>query len=206
MRSASATWVADQPEPKRIMAFTRSASRFSRSSACASRKSDNSVSGRVYLDTPLVYIFQRTTSSFYAKFSCAKSIQQLIEQKKCSQKPPVAGFEIEAWLVNDTMKPVPYNQAFLKTFNNPLATTELAQFNIELNNQPLALSNNALSQFHQELDNTWRAACQAAATINAKLLMIGTLPTLQQSDLTLSNTNPNKFLIKLTHPNPCLLA
>lgn len=121
-----------------------------------------------------------------------KSLGQLIIQRRCSQRPAVAGFEIEAWLVNDEMNPIACNQAFLKTFNNPLATTELAQFNIELNNQPLVLKNKVLSRFHQELDNTWQSACQAAARVNAHLLMIGTLPTLQQSDLTLSNMSPQK--------------
>jgi hypothetical protein len=139
------------------------------------------------------YFSQADFDAFYDHLDEeTKTLEQLIKQQLCSQKPPVAGFEIEAWLVNDEMNPMACNQAFLKTFNNPLATTELAQFNIELNNQPLALKNNALSRLHQELDNTWKSACQAATNINANLLMIGTLPTLQQSDLTLSNMSPLK--------------
>ncbi|HFD11128.1 MAG TPA: glutamate--cysteine ligase [Crenotrichaceae bacterium] len=136
---------------------------------------------------------QADFDAFYAHLeSETKSFSQQIAQGLCSHKLPVAGFEIEAWLVDDEMNPVALNQTFLQAFNNPLATTELAQFNIELNNQPVELKDKALSKLHAELDTTWASASQTANTLNAKLLMIGTLPTLRQSDLTLANMSPLK--------------
>lgn len=121
-----------------------------------------------------------------------ESLNQLIKQGLCSQKSPVAGFEIEAWLIDNEMNPVALNQAFLETFNNPLATTELAQFNIELNNQPASLQGKALGQLHAGLEQTWRSACKTANDLNVNLLMIGILPTLRQTDLTLANMSELK--------------
>ena len=140
-----------------------------------------------------VHFSQADFDTFYDHLETETSIlNQLISQGKCSQKSPVAGFEIEAWLVDADMNPVALNQAFLKAFNNPLATTELAQFNIELNNQPVSLQNNALSCLHRRLEQTWSLACLTANALNARLLMIGILPTLRQSDLTLTNMSPLK--------------
>ncbi len=136
---------------------------------------------------------QADFDAFYLQLEAeTKSLAQLVSKGACSQKSPVAGFEIEAWLVDDEMNPVALNQAFLTSFNDPLATTELAQFNIELNNQPAALTQGVLSQFHYALENTWNSACLTAKSLHANLLMIGTLPTLQQSDLTLANMSPLK--------------
>jgi len=71
---------------------------------------------------------------------------KLIEQNTCSMSRPVAGFEIEAWLVDRKMQPAPVNEQFLAALADPMASPELAKFNIELNSPPLPLSGNVLSQ------------------------------------------------------------
>ncbi|MBS1224986.1 MAG: hypothetical protein H6R24_1664, partial [Proteobacteria bacterium] len=45
----------------------------------------------------------------------------------------VAGFEIEAWLVDRQGQPAPLNRAFLERLADPLVVPELSVFNIELN-------------------------------------------------------------------------
>jgi hypothetical protein len=40
-------------------------------------------------------------------------LNRLIEQKACSLRNPVAGFEIEAWLINHAMRPSPINNSSL---------------------------------------------------------------------------------------------
>jgi len=114
-------------------------------------------------------------------------LKKIIEQDACSHRSPVAGFEIEAWLLEPDMQPSPSNDVFLKHFNNPLAFTELAKFNIELNSLPTPLTGNVFSQMYQQLQQTWEAAVQQADNLEKKLLMIGTLPTLKQSSLGLKN-------------------
>ncbi len=114
-------------------------------------------------------------------------LKTMIEDNSLSQNGPIAGFEIEAWLIDKCMEPAPVNDRFLEVLNDSLACTELAKFNIELNNDPVLLNGKALSLLEQDLNNSWAKACLAADSIDTHLTMIGTLPTLKQSDLILSN-------------------
>ncbi len=125
---------------------------------------------------------------FYQKLKQeTELLNKMIEQKACSSRSPVAGFEIEAWILDHEMQPAPINDQFLKSLNNPLAFAELAKFNIELNSTPTPLAGNVFSRMHKQLQSTWDCAYQHAETTQNHLIMIGTLPTLKQSDLTLAN-------------------
>lgn len=97
----------------------------------------------------------------------------------------MGGFEVESWLLNESLQPALLNKEFLDRFNSELATPELAKFNLEFNNTPRALSGTALSDFHEELLSTWKQAESLAANLShsSSLLLIGTLPTLNLSDL-----------------------
>ena len=112
---------------------------------------------------------------------------KLIEQNALSKRSPVAGFEIEAWLLNQDMQPAPINSEYLKSLNDPMAFPELAKFNIELNSLPIPLADDVFSQLHKNLQTTWTHASQHARKLQSHLLMIGTLPTLEQSVLNLDN-------------------
>ncbi len=114
-------------------------------------------------------------------------LKKMIEQNACSTVAPIAGFEIEAWIIDQDMHPAPINDSFLTELKNPLAFEELAKFNIELNSTPTPLVDNVFSRMHQQLESTWGSAYQHAEKIKKHLLMIGILPTLEQSDLTLAN-------------------
>ena len=116
-----------------------------------------------------------------------KQLAQLIENEACSSASPTAGFEIEAWLVDQNMQAAPINHQFLSSLNEPLACPELAKFNIELNSPPMPLAGNVFSHLLKTLNSTWDKASQHAENTQSHLLMIGTLPTLKQSDLCLSN-------------------
>jgi hypothetical protein len=69
----------------------------------------------------------------------------------------------------------------------PLASAELAKFNIEFNCLPEPLTGNVFSGLHQQLQSTWSKACQHAESLDHKVVMIGILPTLKQEDLHLGN-------------------
>lgn len=114
-------------------------------------------------------------------------LKTLIEQKQFSKQPLTAGFEIEAWLIDDNMQAAPNNVSFLKNLNDPLAFPELAKFNIELNSIPEKLTGTVLSTLHKNLTHTWKKACIHAQALNNHVLMIGTLPTLKPSVMNLQN-------------------
>lgn len=121
-------------------------------------------------------------------------LKYFIEEKNLSSRTPIAGFEIEAWILDHNCQPSPCNESYLQTLNHPLATEELAKFNIELNSTPTPLAGNVFSRLHRQLETTWEIAYRHAESMNKRLIMIGTLPTLQQSDLHLGNmSNLNRY-------------
>jgi len=117
-------------------------------------------------------------------------LHALEKQGALSSSPPLGGFEIEAWLIDQAMRPAPVNDRYLARLSDPLASAELARFNVELNNLPRPLTADALSCFHGDLETIWQRSSRTARQMDIQLLMIGILPTLQQPDLTLANMSP----------------
>ncbi len=104
-----------------------------------------------------------------------------------SSHPPVAGYEMEAWLVDAQGRPSPSNEAFLATANNDLYTVELAQFNIELNTRPLDIQGRFLNEFEHDFQEHWAYCKTVAEQIGCRVLSTGILPTLKDSDLSMRN-------------------
>jgi hypothetical protein len=124
----------------------------------------------------------------YAQRLQAETVQlrKMLANGRFSQQPAVGGFELEGWLADAQFRPLPRNAEFLQAINNPLATTELAKFNIELNTPPRVLADSALTEFESSLRQLLAQADQAADTIAANLLLIGILPSTVQSDFCLA--------------------
>jgi len=103
---------------------------------------------------------------------------------------PVAGYELETWLVDEGFNPYPCNERFLALLDDtlgPWIVPELARFNIELNAQARDLRGDVLTGIHDELSDIWRRASQTASELDARLIMIGILPTVKRSQLTLDS-------------------
>ncbi len=104
-----------------------------------------------------------------------------------SRHSPVAGYEMEAWLTDEEGRPVAKNEAFLQAASHPFYTPELAQFNIELNTRPLDIAGDFLSRFEADFQQHW-AYCQTIAeSIGCRVMGIGILPTLKDTDLSMKN-------------------
>jgi gamma-glutamyl:cysteine ligase YbdK (ATP-grasp superfamily) len=104
----------------------------------------------------------------------------------------MAGFELEAWLLDRHHYPVPCNQSFLARMADPLVVAELSRFNIELNGEPAALQGRALSELESALTSSWARCVQMAHEDEATVIAIGTLPTLREEDLSLRTMTPVK--------------
>jgi len=68
-----------------------------------------------------------------------------------SERNPVGGFELEAWLVDDDFAPALVNERFMRTMDDPLVAPELARFNVEFNSRPRPLAGRALREMAREL-------------------------------------------------------
>lgn len=107
-------------------------------------------------------------------------LSEVFAGNEFSGRGDVAGFELEAWLVDDQGDPVPDNERYLEVLDNPLVVPELAAFNVELNGSPSALTGKVFSRLYDELSATWSSCEQAASATNCGLVMIGILPTVRE--------------------------
>ena len=114
-------------------------------------------------------------------------LKNWFDNHQFSSSALMAGYELEAWLINQTGNPVAINESFLEKANNTLLSPELAKFNIELNVEPEQLSGNVLSTFERKLDKLWQQCSATARSLDSHIMGIGILPTLEDSDLTLDN-------------------
>ena len=110
-------------------------------------------------------------------------LSTMFKNNEFSRRGEVAGFELEAWLIDDAGNPLPENDAYLQRLNNPLVVPELAEFNVELNGSPSALSGHVFTRLQDELEATWEACRTAAEGMGYHLVIIGILPTVAESDL-----------------------
>ena len=106
----------------------------------------------------------------------------------------VGGFELEAWLINPAHLPTPINEQFLERLAHPLVVPELSKFNVELNGTPQPLQGHALSLMDRELSATWKNCRSVATDLDSLMILIGILPTVRDSDLSLDNMSSlNRF-------------
>ena len=110
----------------------------------------------------------------------------LVKEKQCT------GFELESWLVDSQWHPVPLNKEFLERLNSPLASPELAAFNVEVNSEPRLLQGHVFTAMHNELNDTWRECRQVAKELESELVMVGILPTVENDMLNLANMSSMK--------------
>lgn len=136
-------------------------------------------------------------------------LRRMLENGEFSSRAAVGGFELEGWLTDPHYRPLACNTAFLQALDSPLATVELAQFNVELNTPPRPLTGFALREFEQALCSLLDQAKVAADQVKARLLLIGILPSCVQGDFgldTMSDSNRyhalNAEIFKARHGRP----
>lgn len=122
------------------------------------------------------------------------------------------GFELEAWLVGPDMSPVPRVEALLARLNDPRVVPELATFNTEINGAAESLSADALSVLAAELAGTLERCNGVASGLDARLLLVGILPTVTPAHLTVAHMTPwaryralNDRILALRHERPLIL-
>lgn len=139
-------------------------------------------------------------------------LNEFFNRQVFADEAPVAGYEIEAILVDDYGLPQSLNQIFLDKLNEPLVVHELAAFNVEINSPPVVLKNRALNQMEYNLQQTWDTARRVAQDLSIDLMMIGILPNIQEEQLTLANMSQlnrykalNEQVFKLRNGKPIRL-
>ena len=108
-----------------------------------------------------------TPEDFVEYAECLRRETQLLGQwfrdGLFSARDRMGGFELEAWLVDEHVRPAPVNETFLRHLDNPMVVPELARFNFEINDAPLDFSAGMFDRMHRSLLARWQR-CEAAAT------------------------------------------
>lgn len=100
------------------------------------------------------------------------------------------GAEQEMCLVDRFWKPMHINLQALKTIDNDLFTSELANFNLEANMLPLEFTGTSISEMHASLKKTLDTAQEKVEALGATILLSGILPTIRKADVEIENITP----------------
>jgi CBS domain-containing protein/gamma-glutamylcysteine synthetase len=100
------------------------------------------------------------------------------------------GAEQELFLLDRHYRPAPLAVEMIDKLGDPHFTTEVARFNLEFNTDPVEFGGTCLRHLETQLDELLTKARRAAHQLSAEVALIGILPTIDISDLTLVNMTP----------------
>jgi gamma-glutamyl:cysteine ligase YbdK (ATP-grasp superfamily) len=118
---------------------------------------------------------------------CLEGLARLLEEKRFDRPKNLMGLEIELNLVGSDGMPKMLNAQVLERIASRDFQTELAMFNLEVNIAPHALGGRVFDRLAEELRTSLAYADRKAGEVDAGIVMIGILPTLDRDDLVSSN-------------------
>ncbi|HEY7153808.1 MAG TPA: glutamate-cysteine ligase family protein, partial [Gemmataceae bacterium] len=101
------------------------------------------------------------------------------------------GTEQELFLVDRVWRPNPAALAILERGQQPQWTTELGQFNLEINLDPHEFTGDCLGRMERQLQEELARLRKVAHECGAEAILVGVLPTLRMSDMDLGNMTPS---------------
>ncbi len=124
----------------------------------------------------------------YARFAVRlreqlATLRELLTREGFGVGPATVGAELEMFLVDAQGRPVHRNEQVLRRTKDPRVTLELGRFNMEGNARPLPLAGRPFSGLAVELRQLEEEVRRAALSHQAKVAVIGILPTLTPSEL-----------------------
>lgn len=110
------------------------------------------------------------------------ALYQLAGTPKWGQGPTSLGAELEMYIVDQGGNPLHANQEIEAEANDPQLTLELNRYNLEYNLSPYMVSDGAFTATEQEICERLAHLRGVAARRGGRIVPIGILPTLRQSD------------------------
>ncbi|MEW1646214.1 MULTISPECIES: glutamate-cysteine ligase family protein [unclassified Streptomyces] len=118
---------------------------------------------------------------------CLTGLERLLVEKRFDRPRNLMGLEIELNLVGSDGMPRMLNGEVLERIASRDFQTELAMFNLEVNIAPHRLDGRVFDRLAEEIRTSLAYAHRKAGEVDAGILMIGILPTLDRDDLVSSN-------------------
>ena len=116
-----------------------------------------------------------------------KALDKMLESGMIESGVKRIGAEQELYIIDDSWRPSPSVYELLKDLDDPRFTIEIAQFNLEINIDPLIFEGNCLSVIEEDINQMISKLRDVAADKGLKIIMAGILPTIRKSDLKLEN-------------------
>lgn len=112
-----------------------------------------------------------------------KALDLMIERGMFEEGPLRIGAEQEFCLVNENFLPESKSIEVLKVIDDPHFTTEISNYNLEINLDVFELKNDCFSKLHHQLDDLLEKAKKAAAKKGINLVLTGILPSLSVNNV-----------------------
>lgn len=110
------------------------------------------------------------------------SLGELLADPAFGVGPGSIGSELEMYIVDERGNPLSANQEILTAADDPQLTLELNRYNLEYNLSPYALTDAPFASTEAEILQKLETLRKVAASFGARIVPIGILPTLRQSD------------------------
>ncbi len=120
-----------------------------------------------------------------------QALERILEEDRIESGVRRVGAEQELFLVDSGFAPVCAAAETLERLGEGPYTTELAQFNLEVNLSPQVFGGGCLRTMERELEEHLARVREAAAAGGHQVLLTGILPTLAREHLTLAHMTPS---------------
>jgi CBS domain-containing protein len=107
------------------------------------------------------------------------------------------GAEQEMFIIDKTWTPAPGVLPMIAKLKDDHYTTELGQFQLEANCDPQELTGLGLSLMQAQLDDLVDRARKAANELGLDVVLMGILPTMRKTDLSMANMVPSERYLAL---------
>ncbi len=134
-------------------------------------------------DVPAIVVNRRDRRAYRDKVrTCLDVLARMLREDRFEAGSQHVGLEIEVNLVDKAGCPAMNNSQVLTAIADPAWAPELGQFNVEINVPPAALVGDVFTGLESTVRGFIARAGVRAETTGSRLVMVGILPTLRQSD------------------------
>ncbi len=122
---------------------------------------------------------------------CLDVFARMLGESAFDTDDPMTGLEVELNLVDEVGDPALRNAEALAAIADPDFQTELGQFNLEINVPPATLHGGGLTGYEEGVRRSLNEAERRSAEVGAHMVMIGILPTLTDTHLSIDSISAN---------------
>ncbi len=127
-----------------------------------------------------------------------RALEYMLDHNLFESNVRRVGAEQEMFLVDESWRPARgVLQVLERLKGDPHYTTELGQFQLEVNCAPQVLAGDGLGLLHEQLDQLVEKARKAAGELGMAVVLMGILPTMQKGDLGLDAMVPSARYMQL---------